>query len=346
MKRKSLFFPVLLIGIGLVVFLINVGFLHGTVWGFFSTWWPVLLLLAGLDGLYTRSGWVGPLVLIGLGGVMLAGNLGYVPQNAWHLLLQLWPIFLVGIGLDLVIGSTHSTWAAIGRVFLGLLLIAGLFWLAMGIPGGNILKPMEIHQPLDNTTSAQLEFNLAAGKFYLQPGQEKDVLIAGTASLPEDKPANPLYNAPKDGWSYFALEAPAVSFGDQQSQWDLTINSQIPIDLKASMGAGEMNLDLRGTHVKSLDSKLGAGKMEVSLPANQDVNGSINNAIGTLILRVPACADVKLRVERGLTELILPAGYRTQDDEIINQVSAGCMGHAVNLDLSLAIGALQIIQQP
>jgi len=292
MKRKSLFFPVLLIVIGLVVFLINIHSLQGTVLEFFSTYWPAILLLAGLDGLYTRSGWVGPLVLIGLGGVMLAGNLGYVPQNAWHLLLRLWPIFLVGIGLDLVFGSTHSTWAAIGRVFLGLLLIAGLFWLAMAIPGGNILKPMDIHQPLDNATSAQLEFNLAAGKFYLQPGEEKDILIAGTASLPEDKPVNPLYNAPKDGWSYFALEAPAVSFGDQQSLWDLSINSQIPIDLKAGMGAGEMNLDLRGTHVQSLDSKLGAGKMEVSLPANQDVNGSINNAIGTLILRVPACADV------------------------------------------------------
>jgi len=103
---------------------------------------------------------------------MLAGNLGYVPQNAWHLLLRLWPIFLVGIGLDLVFGSTHSTWAAIGRVFLGLLLIAGLFWLAMAIPGRNILKPMDIHQPLDNATSAQLEFNLAAVSFICSRGRK------------------------------------------------------------------------------------------------------------------------------------------------------------------------------
>ncbi|MCK7476129.1 MAG: DUF5668 domain-containing protein [Rhodopseudomonas palustris] len=100
-KPRSLFFPLLLIAVGLLIFLVNIGKIEGTTWDNLLKFWPVILIAAGLDGIYKRDGWVGPLVLLGFGTILLLGNLGILAQNGFSLLWRLWPVLLVAIGLDI-----------------------------------------------------------------------------------------------------------------------------------------------------------------------------------------------------------------------------------------------------
>jgi len=60
----------------------NLGLIQGSGWDLLLQWWPALLILGGLDGLYKRDGIVGPVVLLGLGTVLLLGNLSILPLTA------------------------------------------------------------------------------------------------------------------------------------------------------------------------------------------------------------------------------------------------------------------------
>jgi len=344
-----LFFPLILIGVGVALFLVNFGYIEGTTWSILATYWPVVLIIGGLDGLYRRDGWIGPLVLLGFGVVLLLGNLGYFSQNAWQLLLRLWPVFLVGIGLDLAFGRGHSTWSVLGKVLVGLLLVAGVFWLAVASPFGTAYHPVTLNQSLDNATSSSLQFSMAAGEFDLKAGSNPNTLISGNVSLPQSDQYTPHYTAPMNGQSSFSLEGSGVVFGStnrNQMLWNLAVTPKVPLDVQASMGAGEMNLNLSGTQTNTLKANLGVGQIVIGLPSGESVSGNINNAVGEIVLKIPSCAAVNISVNRGLSDLQFPQGYVEQNGDLVYPAPAGCSGNVIDLHVSLAIGSLQIIKLP
>ena len=73
LRRGSLVGPLILIGLGVVFLLNNLGALDWNVWEVIFSLWPVLLIAAGLDVLFgRRSGW-GALVSLMLIVALLAG---------------------------------------------------------------------------------------------------------------------------------------------------------------------------------------------------------------------------------------------------------------------------------
>ncbi len=85
----------IVIGIGVLFLLnnLNIFFLHD-IWRF----WPVILIAAGLakmvDSPYSNGKVVGG-VLVGVGGLFLADNLGFLSLS-WN---DLWPLVLIGAGV-------------------------------------------------------------------------------------------------------------------------------------------------------------------------------------------------------------------------------------------------------
>lgn len=61
-RRPSLFWPIILIGIGVIFLLNNLGYIHGNPWTIIWQFWPVLLIVIGLDILFGRRSAVGSLI--------------------------------------------------------------------------------------------------------------------------------------------------------------------------------------------------------------------------------------------------------------------------------------------
>ena len=53
-----------------------------------------------------RVSMIGPVILIGLGVVLLLNNLEVLPWSIWGALFRLWPVLLVAVGLEA--GSVHQ----------------------------------------------------------------------------------------------------------------------------------------------------------------------------------------------------------------------------------------------
>jgi len=77
-----------------------------------------------------------PLLFIGAGVLLLLSNLGYLPSQSWDALWRLWPLLLVALGVDQLIGR-HSMIGAIFSALFVLMLIGGVVVVVLFAP--NIL---------------------------------------------------------------------------------------------------------------------------------------------------------------------------------------------------------------
>ncbi|MDI6871259.1 MAG: DUF5668 domain-containing protein [Bacillota bacterium] len=75
-----------LILLGVILLLANLGYLTVETWEALARFWPVLLMLAGLDLLIrgNRLGWVAPALVLLLGAVLLLSTLGPT-RREWEL---------------------------------------------------------------------------------------------------------------------------------------------------------------------------------------------------------------------------------------------------------------------
>lgn len=344
-KPGSLFFPLLLVAMGVFIFLINIGTVSGTLWENLMQYWPVILIIAGLDGLYRRDGWVGPMVLLGLGTIMLLGNLHYLEFGGFALFLRLWPILLVAIGLDVIFGHRGSIWSNLFRVVLGLVLVGGIVWLATLSPFFSVgMKSVDFEQKLDKATSSDIRFAMAVGEMKLSGGADKDMLVSGSAGLPKEMTLEPNYSAPVNGQSSLSLEGNGmviIPVNTNISPWIFDLNSDIPMDLSAEMGVGQMRVDLTGTHVNEISTEMGVGQTILTLPAGMDVDAAVSGAIGELVIRVPKGAEVVITTDKALVGSRIPDGY-VRDGDTISSPDAKAGADKITIQVDLAIGSISI----
>jgi predicted membrane protein len=93
---------IILVGIGALFLLGNLHIVRIHDW---FDYWPVILIAIGLVQLVDANhsgGRVTGAVLLGLGALFLADNLGYI----WFSLWDLWPLALIGVGVMMLLNRT------------------------------------------------------------------------------------------------------------------------------------------------------------------------------------------------------------------------------------------------
>lgn len=128
-RRRGLALPLVLITIGLIFLLNNLGALHGDLKTVIFRLWPILLIIGGIDYLFRSRGVLGSVVMIGGGIVFLLGGFDLLGgRGSWHVVLRLWPVLVVAFGLEMLAGK-RSLWATLICVIVSLLVMGGALWL-------------------------------------------------------------------------------------------------------------------------------------------------------------------------------------------------------------------------
>jgi hypothetical protein len=129
--RPSLVLPAILITIGVVLLVRNVGALTEPAWTTILHLWPLLLVALGLDSLLRRQGVVAPVFWMVLGAVFLLSESGLANWDALQIILRFWPLLLIAIGFDVLI-PRRSLWASVLALIIMLAIFAGALWF-MGV---------------------------------------------------------------------------------------------------------------------------------------------------------------------------------------------------------------------
>src|SRR5512139_225381 len=101
-----------------------------------------------MDSRERHGGVVGPVILISLGVIFLLNNLGWLDWSVWSTVLRLWPVLLIGAGLDILFGR-RSMWGSLLVALLLLAVLAGAIWLDQTRPAGPSAAAEAIEQSLE-----------------------------------------------------------------------------------------------------------------------------------------------------------------------------------------------------
>lgn len=294
---------------------------------------------------YHRGGLVGPICLIALGVLLLLNNMGLLAYSIWVLLLQIWPVLLIAVGIDLLVGR-RSPWGAL----LAFILIVALIGGAIGL----VLQERPARQPLTGETylqslsgarAAEITLLPAVGTIRVRSFSSPSLLLQATLQpVPGERIVHSfgLQGETEVGTVRSAgLSMEPVARPGSAYNWDILLNDQLPTALQVQFGVGQVELHLTDLEVTKLDLSAGVGQLVVDLPSRGHLSARIAEGIGEIVITVPAGMEARIRVSAALAGQDISSRFQPQGDYF---VSAGYTGAAnrVDLDLSLALGSLVV----
>jgi len=347
-RRNSIFFPLLLVCLGVALLLHTMNILPRSAWGTILSYWPVLFIASALDSIYRGEGYVGAVIWGGLGVFLLLNNLGIVEGASWTLLFRWWPVLLIAGGLDLIIGR-RSIWSALIGLMLGVGLLASIVWISTGMTSSVRTETSEIQYALDDVETIHADISATAGELTIEGGAEPGNAVEAFIERASKEELRATYDVQNDK-GYFDLENegififyPAFQGAADKSVWDVSFNEETPIVLDSSLIAGDQRFNLNQLNVKRFNVRTIFGRTTVVMPRKGEFVGEADVVFGEMMVFVPKGAPVCIYADTGLTSVDLPDGFIRENDDIFSP-NAEPNENCVEMNVTQAIGTLRIAE--
>lgn len=287
---------------------------------------------------------IGGVILIALGLVFLLNNLGILPWDIWNVLWRLWPLLLIAIGLDFLLGrdSRYRVSLLVGTLVIGGLLVT--FWSARPGGLGGAARVEEISENIGDARAARVEISSGVTRLRLNAMSDTSRLIEGRVSLLAGEELERSAGREGDTLVYvLRSRSRGGSFNASNSQgWNLSLSPVIPIDLRVNTGVGESNLDLSGLQLTRLEVNSGVGRAEIRLPGQGQFEARIDGGVGEIRVTLPSSLGVRLMAKAGLGRVDVPRGMVTVGENTYESEGYAAAQNRVNLEINGGIGQIVI----
>jgi hypothetical protein len=251
-----------------------------------------------------------PLVFIGAGVMLLLSNLGYLPWQSWGVLWRLWPLLIIALGIDLLIGRRSVIGAIVSGVLI-IVLIGGIViiaFFAQNIPGVSdwIQQPefqtRHIEYSLTGVEQATVYIDWTSVPGYLSPLEDSPNLIEGDV----DYRGELTFDASVHGsradvkldsrGSWFEI----WPFGDHSDKrWDVRLSPDVPLDLSLDAGSGPCDFDLTDLDITNLALDAGSGPIDLVLPSGSTFEAKIDGGSGPITIVLPESVGARVELDSG-----------------------------------------------
>ncbi|MCX7750793.1 MAG: DUF5668 domain-containing protein [Candidatus Bipolaricaulota bacterium] len=283
-----------------------------------------------------------PLVLIAAGVVLVLNNLGYLPWSVWGLLLRLWPVALIALGLDILLGRSVLRWA-IGSALVALVGIA----VALAVVGPVPVGPREeVRVPVGGAGRAEVKLSFPVGTLEVRAAEEPEPLVVGELVAPWPDAAR--WRVERTGelarvevWMDRGYELPPTVWPNR-CRAELALSPRVPLALTATLGEGQARLDLTGLLLTELVLRGGGGPVELVLPAGGAFRASVWGGAGEVTVRVPASVGARIRRVGGCGLVEVVGLYTEQDGFLLT----GEGPPAAEIEVGSSSGRVRIVLGP
>lgn len=256
-----------------------------------------------------------PIFLIAVGIIWLLANLGIIPAQNFALLLNLWPLLLIIIGLNILFGR-RSRIAGTLIGILAMVVIVGVlvFGPALGLRGSQPVVDV-YREAVETTQSATFQLHLSSQPTRIYPGRNPDLLIdasIGHIGLLDYRSQGDVEktislestSGPGD-WLFWMMPNPV------ELNWEIGLTNKIPLRLEIDGASGQMDLGLTDLKLSGLSLDMASGACNLRLPsAATEYLVTIDGASGALAVTLPANTSLTVKVDgaSGAMDFSLPAG--------------------------------------
>lgn len=272
---------------------------------------------------------VGPIILILLGVILLLNNLGYLPWDVWSNIWRLWPLILILIGLEILLGRRGAWWGLIFFWFpllFVVLLVVGFFGPEgpfLGARGWQPGPPVTLSQPLGNIETARVDIRLNAGSLTLSTLERDSNLLMQGEFLPGPGGRAPDLDYASSGTqgTLRLIEPSRARFpfswgGRSGSRWQVQLSPRVGIDLKVTADVSSTTLDLSRLYLTRFTLDADVSSTEVRLPTPRGlVPVDIRGDISRLDLVVPTGVTARLTPRGDVKRVRVTSSWATDSHQ-------------------------------
>lgn len=246
------------------------------------------------------------IVLIAVGAVWLLFNFDVIEPNQLAALTFVWPILLVGVGVDLLIGRrSPAVGALVGIVTVGLIIILMLLGPSLGWAENPDVQTQTFSTAVNGATSADVSLKtggysakvsaLPASSAADRPLLKAQVSYRGSLHFESSGEAAKVVVLEAQGWSWWWQFLDEV----KPAPWEIGLDPQVPLRLKIDSGSGSNELDLSGLRLTGLVVDMSSGSAHLRLPsvAGQDYSASLDMSSGDMDIEAAGGARIEMSLD-------------------------------------------------
>lgn len=258
-QHTSLFWPIVLIGFGVLLLLSNLGLFPQTSWSILWRFWPVALIALGIDVMIGHRSVVGAivsgvLILVLIGSVIA---LSIFANRIPGMVDLLKPVQVQTASLEHPLGDIDHAFVVID-------------WTSL--PGY-----VSVLSDSDNIIEADIEY-------------------WGNLNFNVNETAAKAIVSLKSYQSGIVWGSPMFSPG---ARWDVKLHPDVAYDLELDSGSGAMDYDLTALNLTRLNIDSGSGSINVRLPNTGNYDFDLDSGSGAVIIDLPDNVGARVDLDSG-----------------------------------------------
>lgn len=288
-----------------------------------SLFWPAVLILAGV--------------------VALLVNVGAFPVDRLILLVNLWPVILIVVGLEVIVRrGLHGPEAALAAAGIVLLAVVGAVGYLAVNPSPLATQKEDVKASLGELKQASLE--VAAGSATVNVSGSSELgsdLYQAHIEYPGQKPDITL---DRSSGALSIAQYMNYPFGIQAGRFSLTItlNAAIPWTIIENTGASHDTINIPQVKVSRIQLNVGAAEEDISLgPVTGTVPVEINGGALTVHIHRVSDAEASVSVSGGAVNLDAD-GHASHGVGDLSYQSSGWTGHSGGYQITVSGGACTV----
>lgn len=257
-----------------------------------------------------------PMLLIGVGVLLLLSNLGIIEPVNLFFLLQMWPLLLIAVGVQVLVGRDRawvSNLISIGLVVLAIVLLIFAQDLGFKPPSGN-LSTEDFSATVGKAESADVNIEVDSGSVTINALKSGGNLVEGEAVYIEDQD-DFTFDSDGDSQKEVTIDLKQdglsstfawffVLMGDQEIGVFANLTPDIPLDLKINTGSGKLKLALSKLELSNLSATAGSGGITATIPSG-DYTANFHTGSGSITVTLESNSDLDLTANTGSGSITL-----------------------------------------
>lgn len=301
---KRILGAALLLFTGIALILFNISGSTSEVWGIFIAFWPIMLILFGLDMLLSGNSLTGSLFLILILAIVVYAILGAK---------GIVPIPDVPLPEQTLSAGVPSTSA----------------------PNNQATRQIDYILPSEPLVA--LDLQAAGGKFQLKSDALENRILTGTITLSAGEQINEDYASQNSAVKYRITSSGGGSASS--SVWDLKVHQGKQIQLAATMENGYQMVDLRGFQLASAMITNKNGNIDVMLPFSAQIPINISAQAGNIRIYIPQGVSVTCTIS-GSGSVSYPENYIKEGSSVYSREPSG---NTVTVNVQTTNGSIKLI---
>jgi Domain of unknown function (DUF5668) len=281
-----------------------------------------------------------PLALIAIGALILLANLGVLSSQALQRLVDLWPLLLIIVGIQLVLNHflPRPQATAIGIGVTAVIVAGAIAYAALAPVPAEGTQRVTSSQPIGGLNAGILDLNYSAASVTLQATDTGTDLYRATINYPggENPPTVSVDQQTGtvsigENGNFGGLHF----FGTNNRKLEIKLTSRIPWSIRLSGGASSLHFDLRQGQVRNIEVEGGASSVDGQLgPAKGTVDVKISGGASSVSLHLPSGSQWNVALDGGVSSATID-GQNSGALGSVSKHSSGYTGAADRFDISV-----------